>query len=191
MSNKDVQGELKLLIMVVKEVAHGMEQNVTPEVWVKIYDTLKQFATQQEAWNRRTDSEEEKHPEDTCQMCSRDNPVWYAENELWNKVAPPKGIICPICFKQLAIEKELHVVLKCYDMKADDREGEIEKLSVEIATLRSQLEDAKEKIKAGDRVIDAAGKRHGKRMDYLELKLAEKDKQIEKLEGKLRLWEES
>lgn len=54
-----------------------------------------------------------------------------------------------------------------------------------VQSLRSQLEDAKEKINAGDRVIDAAGKRHGKRMDCLEAKLAKAEEREGELEGKL------
>lgn len=42
--------------------------------------------------------------EDTCQLCGLPNPVWFAPNELWNKVMrdPDEGdkyqFICPRCF---------------------------------------------------------------------------------------------
>lgn len=37
--------------------------------------------------------------EDICQICSGDNPVWFAPNELWNKVIGEKlHFVCPNCF---------------------------------------------------------------------------------------------
>lgn len=40
-----------------------------------------------------------EHPESKCQSCGGFNPVWSANNELWNKVnGSPDGIICPTCF---------------------------------------------------------------------------------------------
>ena len=51
----------------------------------------------------------EKHPhqELSCELCHRDYPVWYAPNDLWNKVmrAPDDreasekhAFVCPTCF---------------------------------------------------------------------------------------------
>lgn len=44
-----------------------------------------------------------------CDDCNRNNPVWFAPNELWNLViggpsatADPGGICCPICFIERA-----------------------------------------------------------------------------------------
>ncbi len=41
-------------------------------------------------------------PEDgdaVCQECGAANPVWWAENELWNAVMGSEaGILCPTCF---------------------------------------------------------------------------------------------
>lgn len=34
-----------------------------------------------------------------CQDCGTKNPVWFAPNELWNKVMENKQmIVCPNCF---------------------------------------------------------------------------------------------
>jgi hypothetical protein len=42
------------------------------------------------------------HPEDFCECCGRPNIVWYAPNELWNRVAAEKfHILCPVCFVRL------------------------------------------------------------------------------------------
>jgi hypothetical protein len=43
--------------------------------------------------------------ENACQDCGVDNPVWFAPNELWNRVMggpdahdDPGGYLCPVCF---------------------------------------------------------------------------------------------
>lgn len=46
------------------------------------------------------------HPEDTCEECGGRNVVWFAPNDLWNRVmrggdrgAPDVlEIVCPVCF---------------------------------------------------------------------------------------------
>ena len=38
------------------------------------------------------------HPEAFCQRCGRPNIVWFAPNEIWNRVNPAEGILCPVCF---------------------------------------------------------------------------------------------
>lgn len=39
------------------------------------------------------------HSEDTCDECGGANPVWFADNDLWNAVVgSPYGILCPSCF---------------------------------------------------------------------------------------------
>lgn len=40
----------------------------------------------------------EKHPEDFCQKCGNKNVVWSAPTEIWDKVFPEEGIVCPQCF---------------------------------------------------------------------------------------------
>ena len=47
----------------------------------------------------------DEHPEDFCQRCGRSNIVWFAPNNLWNKVVRVNnhpGILCPVCFVELA-----------------------------------------------------------------------------------------
>lgn len=40
-----------------------------------------------------------EHPEATCEVCGGPNVVWFAANELWNKVmGGPDGVVCPVCF---------------------------------------------------------------------------------------------
>lgn len=46
----------------------------------------------------------DQHPEDGCEDCSGRNVVWFAPNEIWNKVCRPNGenaadpMLCPRCF---------------------------------------------------------------------------------------------
>lgn len=42
---------------------------------------------------------EEGHPERICQDCGGLNAMWFAPNDLWNRVIPERsGIVCPVCF---------------------------------------------------------------------------------------------
>ncbi len=46
------------------------------------------------------------HPEHKCQRCGGRNINWYANNNLWNEVnGSPNGILCPICFAEMAEAK--------------------------------------------------------------------------------------
>jgi hypothetical protein len=64
------------------------------------------------------------HPEDFCEKCKGRNPVWYAENELWNKVTEKKvGIICPPCFDDMAIEKGENIIFKAIRIRDDVSAG--------------------------------------------------------------------
>lgn len=51
------------------------------------------------------------HPEAFCQKCGHPNPVWYAPNELFNKInGSPVGIMCPVCFQKMADEKGINII---------------------------------------------------------------------------------
>lgn len=42
--------------------------------------------------------------ESICQVCDGNNPVWFAPNELWNKVIGSRlHFVCPNCFIKYAI----------------------------------------------------------------------------------------
>ena len=50
-----------------------------------------------------------------CQYCEREYPVWYTENELWNKLIQESEeeihFLCPACFTKLyekRIKKQTH-----------------------------------------------------------------------------------
>ena len=47
-------------------------------------------------------SSKTEHPEDFCNDCGNPNVVWYAPNELWNKLCEKPEIICPKCFQDRA-----------------------------------------------------------------------------------------
>lgn len=53
------------------------------------------------------------HPEDFCQECGRENPVWWVDNDIWNAVMGtpdnPRGegnIVCPSCFARFLAFRE-------------------------------------------------------------------------------------
>ena len=44
-----------------------------------------------------------KDPEDICEECGRENPVWFAPSEIWNKAVREQCedadlMLCPMCF---------------------------------------------------------------------------------------------
>lgn len=49
----------------------------------------------------------EYHPEAYCERCKRPNLLsWYADNDVWNSVVgSPNGVLCPICFAEIAETK--------------------------------------------------------------------------------------
>lgn len=62
---------------------------------------------------RQTDGTTDGHPESTCRRCGRTNIAWTAPSPLWNEVMRGgningvdrfSGIVCPVCFAQLAEE---------------------------------------------------------------------------------------
>lgn len=53
-------------------------------------------------------------PEAICNNCGGENPLWSADNDLWNKVnASPNGILCPICF----IKKANHLGVSMFNIQ--------------------------------------------------------------------------
>ena len=67
----------------------------------RLIETSKAFfetpAAQYLALNKCVD--ELKAALSVCQDSARHNPVWFAANELWNKVIPERvGVLCPSCF---------------------------------------------------------------------------------------------
>lgn len=63
--------------------------------------------------SRQTDGTTDGHPESTCRRCGRTNIAWTAPSPLWNEVMRGgningvdrfSGIVCPVCFAQLAEE---------------------------------------------------------------------------------------
>lgn len=51
-----------------------------------------------------------------CQVCGRANPMWFADNEIWNLVVggpdakgDPGGVLCPCCFIYAAQAQNIRV----------------------------------------------------------------------------------
>lgn len=47
------------------------------------------------------------HPEHRCDRCRGRNITWYTDSALWNRVARKWGILCPICFVEIAEEMKI------------------------------------------------------------------------------------
>lgn len=71
-----------------------------------------------------------------CQKCGSKNPAWYADNDLFNKVnGSPDGVLCPMCFQELADSKGINIIFKAEDMAKDDQ-SEIQRLTKEVEELK-------------------------------------------------------
>jgi hypothetical protein len=77
-----------------------------------------------------------------CQKCGRDNPVWWVDDDIWNRVMGrpdnPRGegiIVCPSCFSRDLFEQlEVADKFKAAMVRANQRQVN------EITSLRGQLE---------------------------------------------------
>jgi len=62
---------------------------------------------------------------DTCRRCGGPDVVWFAPNDLWNRVnGSPNGILCPTCFVRTAEERGVVPTVWCLspeDSRASDR----------------------------------------------------------------------
>lgn len=71
-----------------------------------------------------------------CQKCGSKNPTWYADNDLFNQVnGSPDGVLCPMCFQELADSKGRNIIFKVEDMAKDDQ-SEIQRLTKEVEELK-------------------------------------------------------
>jgi len=57
-------------------------------------------------------SKPHQSPESTCAQCERRNPVWWVDDDIWNRVMGtpdnPRGegvIVCPSCFSRDLFEQ--------------------------------------------------------------------------------------
>lgn len=62
------------------------------------------------------------HPEDFCQRCGARNTVWFAPNDLWNKVmgGGDIDIVCPECFRKLCREMGEKIIFEAKNVNAVD-----------------------------------------------------------------------
>ena len=78
------------------------------------------------------------HPENRCGRCGgRNLHNWYADSDVWNRVAGDFSILCPICFSELA--QELGVAPTAWRLSIEGDDPEISKLRT---ALHRRLEEA-------------------------------------------------
>ena len=77
------------------------------------------------------------HIENRCERCTgRNLHSWYADSDVWNKVAGDYSVLCPICFTDLAREKGIDP--SAWRISVDGDDPEVDKLRVRIHELLSQ-----------------------------------------------------
>lgn len=54
----------------------------------------------------------EKRIEDYCQNCKGKNPTWFAPSEIWKKLYPNEGIVCPNCFEEKAKLNGIDIIFR-------------------------------------------------------------------------------
>lgn len=78
------------------------------------------------------------HPEHRCERCGgRNIRSWYADSDVWNRVAGDFSILCPICFSELAANAGIRPTAWRLSIEGDD--PEVSKLRVR---LHDRLEEA-------------------------------------------------
>lgn len=95
------------------------------------------------------------HPEDYCHICKGRNIVWFADNDLWNKVVDNRGLICClICFVEMAKIKGINPT--AWRISEDGDDPLVDKLRLEISYLKDGLSELIDKaVKIHDRGIKA------------------------------------
>lgn len=53
---------------------------------------------------------DKSHPEYYCNDCLNPNVIWYAPNDLWNKLCKQEEIICPKCFQDRANKAGINLI---------------------------------------------------------------------------------
>lgn len=84
---------------------------------------------------------DQNETESRCQSCGGHNPVWFAPNELWNRVTEDKAlIICPVCFIKLAEAKGIRPT--GWLLQEESRTVQVEILAAEEKAYKDALYDS-------------------------------------------------
>ena len=71
------------------------------------------------------------HPENRCDRCGgRNLHNWYADSDVWNRVAGNYSILCPICFSELA--RELGIAPTAWRLSIEGDDPEVSKLHTQL-----------------------------------------------------------
>lgn len=99
---------------------------------------------------------------DKCELCSKENPVWFVDSELWHKHSGGHSKLCPTCFIGLAAAVGLcpkfgwELVNPARNMAAPTTINELADLRKELATKDDEIEVLKEEAGAlNSQAIDA------------------------------------
>jgi hypothetical protein len=119
--------------------------------------------SQEEAKQLRTEVERlqklegnDDRPENRCERCGgRNLHNWYADSDVWNRVAGEYSILCPICFSDLA--REAGVMTTAWRLSIEGDDPEVSKLrtalharleeSAQLWTCVAAIEDERLRIK--------------------------------------------
>lgn len=69
-----------------------------------------------------------------CHTCGVENPAWYADNELFNKInGSPNGVYCPLCFQKMADKAGLNIIFKVESIMEQTKAKTAEDLLFDLA----------------------------------------------------------
>ncbi len=85
------------------------------------------------------------HPEHRCDRCGgRNIRSWYADSDVWNRIAGDFSILCPICFSELAKDAGMEFVIWRLSISGDD--PEVSKLQVQLHDRLEELGGLQSKV---------------------------------------------
>lgn len=127
------------------------------------------------------------HPEDKCGKCGGLNPVWFAPNNIWDRVTDSaSGILCPNCFTESAADAGIDPVWMLVP-EGSQSDSATADLRTENKALRERLKSAEKRaasgltplgIATGEALAEIVSETAAQR-DALQRTVEERDREIE------------
>ena len=128
--------------------SHGGDYRLARDVADHAAETIKRLRNRLRKLEGTND-----HPEHRCERCGgRNMHSWYADSDVWNRVAGEYGVLCPICFSELAEAAGVSPTAWRVSIEGDDPE-----LSKVRAQLHNQLKDGARLQAIADAVANLDG----------------------------------